>query len=106
MKVLNYIHLKNMFVHKDKRIEFEAGKNYIVGSIGTGKTLITESIAFALFGTVALRGKATSYKDTEVELSFNYNEETFTFSNFNIFSTCENLQIYLLFILELNKNLI
>lgn len=77
MKVLNYIHLKNMFVHKDKRIEFEAGKNYIVGSIGTGKTLITESIAFALFGTVALRGKATSYKDTEVELSFNYNEETF-----------------------------
>lgn len=77
MKVLNYIHLRNMFVHKDKRIDFKSGKNYIVGSIGTGKTLITESIAFAFFGTVALRGKAPSYKDVEVELSFNYNEETF-----------------------------
>lgn len=76
-KVLNYIHIKNMFVHKNKRIEFSEGKNYIIGSIGTGKTLINEAIAFCFFGTVALRGKASSYKNLEVELSFNYHDEVF-----------------------------
>lgn len=77
MKVINYIHIKDMFVHKDTRIEFQEGKNFIVGQIGSGKTLINECIAFSFFGSVALRGKATSYKKSEVELSFNYNNESF-----------------------------
>ena len=47
-------------------------------AFGAGKTLITESMAFALFGSVALRGKASGYdKKLEVELSFNYRNETF-----------------------------
>lgn len=77
MKVINYIHIKNMFVHRDIKIEFTEGKNVIVGGIGKGKTLINESIAFCFFGSVALRGKAPQYKKTEVELSFNYNNEVF-----------------------------
>lgn len=77
MKVINYIHIKNMFVHRDTRIEFTDGKNVIIGDIGKGKTLINEAIAFALFGSVALRGKSPQYKKTEIELSFNYNNEVF-----------------------------
>ena len=45
---------------------------------GAGKTLITEAIAFALFGSVALRGKSSGYdKKLEIELSFNYRNESF-----------------------------
>lgn len=77
MKVINYVHIKNMYAHKDTRIEFSEGKNYIVGPIGSGKTEVLQAIAFALFGTVALRDKATSYKNINVELSFNYKGETF-----------------------------
>lgn len=77
MKVINYIHIKNMFVHRDTRIEFTDGKNVIIGDIGKGKTLVNEAIAFALFGSVALRGKSPQYKKTEIELSFNYNNEVF-----------------------------
>ena len=77
MKVINYIHIKNMFVHRDTKIEFTDGKNVIIGDIGKGKTLVNESIAFALFGSVALRGKSPQYKKTEIELSFNYNNEVF-----------------------------
>lgn len=77
MKVINYVHIKNMYAHKDTRIEFSEGKNYIVGPIGSGKTEVLQAIAFALFGTGALRDKATSYKNINVELSFNYKGETF-----------------------------
>ena len=66
-----------MFVHRDTKIEFTDGKNVIIGDIGKGKTLVNESIAFALFGSVALRGKSPQYKKTEIELSFNYNNEVF-----------------------------
>lgn len=66
-----------MYAHKDIRIEFTRGKNYIVGPIGSGKTEVLQGIGFAFFGTVALRDKATSYKNIYVELSFNYKEETF-----------------------------
>ena len=77
MRVINYIHIKNMIVHLDKRIEFTEGKNYITGPIGSGKTLINEAIAFSFFGSVALRDKSSSYKHLEVELSFNYKNQTF-----------------------------
>lgn len=77
MKVINYIKLVDLFSHTNTHIDFTEGKNYIVGSIGKGKTLVLEGIGFALFGSVALRGKATMYKKSYVELSFNYKNETF-----------------------------
>lgn len=76
-KVLDYIHIKNMYAHKDRRIDFSEGKNYIVGNFGSGKSVVLESIAFAFFGTVALRGKAPTYKGLYVELSFNHLGESF-----------------------------
>lgn len=77
MKVINYVHIRNMYAHKDTRVDFSEGKNYIVGPIGSGKTEVLQAISFALFGTVALRDKATSYKNINIELSFNYRDETF-----------------------------
>lgn len=77
MKVFNYVHIKNMYAHKDTRIDFSEGKNYIIGPIGSGKTEVLQALGFAMFGTVALRDKATSYKNIYIELSFNYKGETF-----------------------------
>lgn len=77
MKVINYVHIKGMYAHKDTYLEFTEGKNYIIGPIGTGKTEVLQAIGFAFFGTCALRDKAASYKNIYVELSFNYKDESF-----------------------------
>lgn len=77
MKVINYVHIQNMYAHKDTKLEFTDGKNYIIGPIGSGKTEVLQAIGFAFFGTCALRDKATSYKNIYVELSFNYKGEVF-----------------------------
>lgn len=77
MKVINYVTIKNMYAHKNTTINFTEGKNYIVGPIGSGKTEVLQAIAFSFFGTTALRDKASSYKDIEVELNFNYKNEVF-----------------------------
>ena len=63
MKVINYVHIKGMYAHKDTYLEFTEGKNYIIGPIGTGKTEVLQAIGFAFFGTCALRDKAASYKN-------------------------------------------
>lgn len=71
-KVIDSIRLKNFFTHKDSFIEFSDGLNYLVGPEGSGKSLVLEAIAFCLFGTAALRDVASSYKQVEAELIFNY----------------------------------
>lgn len=77
MKVLEYIHIKNSFAHKDTLVEFSEGKNYIVGNYGSGKSEIIELIGFAFFGSVSLRGKASTYPKLEVELVFNHSNNKF-----------------------------
>lgn len=72
MKVIESIHIKNCFTHKDTFIEFNEGLNYIVGAEGAGKSLILECISFSFFGTVALRDSSSSYKKLETILIFNY----------------------------------
>lgn len=76
-KVIDYIIIKNSFAHKDTRVEFKEGRNYIIGNYGSGKSELIEMIGFAFFGTCALRGKSTTYKGLYVELQFNYLNETF-----------------------------
>lgn len=49
---------------------FGPGMTAITGPNGQGKTLRLELIRYALFGTEALRGNATDYKDLSVELWF------------------------------------
>ena len=50
--------------------KFELGLSAITGKNEAGKSLRIEMIRFALFGTKALRGAATTYKSLEVKLDF------------------------------------
>ncbi|AND75218.1 DNA double-strand break repair rad50 ATPase [Acinetobacter phage vB_AbaM_ME3] len=76
-QVIDYIIIKNSFAHKDTRVDFKPGRNYIIGNYGSGKSELIEMIGFAFFGTCSLRGKATTYKGLYVELQFNYLNDTF-----------------------------
>lgn len=61
--------LHNFVKHKNLTLDFQPGVSVICGRNGAGKSLILEAIAFALFGTSALRGKKDEYdKDLSVEL--------------------------------------
>lgn len=62
--------LKNCFKHANRTINFETGLTAITGPNETGKSLILEMIRYALFGSKALRGKASEYGEVEVELEF------------------------------------
>lgn len=68
--MLNSIHIKNAFTHKDRKITFEKGLSRLSGPNEAGKSLIFEMIRYALFGTKALRGSAKDYKNVEVTLVF------------------------------------
>lgn len=72
ISTIDFIRIKNSFAHTDTTIKFEAGCNYVIGNYGSGKSELLEMIGFAYFGTVALRGKATTYSKLEVTLQFNY----------------------------------
>lgn len=76
-QVIDYIIVKNSFAHKDTKVEFKPGRNYIIGNYGSGKSELIEMISFAFFGTCALRGKAPTYKNLYVELQFNYLNQVF-----------------------------
>lgn len=54
-------------VHAKKSFDFSRGETAIVGPNGCGKSLLAEYLAFALFGSCALRGKVSDYKDLEVK---------------------------------------
>ena len=71
-QALDYIRVQNSFAHRDTRVDFKAGRNYIIGNYGSGKSELIEMIGFAFFGTVSLRGKASTYPKLEVELQFNH----------------------------------
>jgi DNA repair exonuclease SbcCD ATPase subunit len=66
--MLKRLHLKNCFTHKDNVYEFNKGFTVISGKNETGKSLILEMVSYALFGTPALRGEASDYKNLYVEL--------------------------------------
>lgn len=65
--------IKNTFAHSNTVISFKDGINYITGKNESGKTVVLSMIAYALFGTAALRGPATDYKKLEVTLIFEVN---------------------------------
>lgn len=68
------INIKNTFAHKNTKISFKDGVNYIVGKNESGKTVVLNMIAYALFGSGALRGPASDYKKLFVSLSFKIND--------------------------------
>lgn len=56
-------------VHKGKTYYFHLGETAIIGPNGSGKSLLVEYLAFALFGSCALRGKVVDYKNLSVSLT-------------------------------------
>ncbi|WKZ56400.1 MAG: SMC family ATPase [Bdellovibrionota bacterium] len=56
MKLLT-LTLRNFRQHRESHIAFGDGVTGIIGPNGAGKTTIVEALAFALFGSRALRGK-------------------------------------------------
>jgi exonuclease SbcC len=75
--LLNRLHIKNCFKHKDAVFEFAEGLTAITGPNESGKSLLLEMIRFALFGVDATRGSSPDYKDTYVALDFVVNGETY-----------------------------
>lgn len=86
---IEYIRIKNSFAHKDTTITFDSGCNYIIGNYGSGKSELLELIGFSFFGTVALRGKSTTYPKLEVTLQFNFNSNVY-----KIIRTVKDCSIY------------
>lgn len=68
--MITSLYLNNAFRHQDRTFTFEKGLTGIIGPNESGKSLIVEMIRFALFGSMALRGKADDYKKLHVELWF------------------------------------
>lgn len=75
---LNQVHLRNFRQHADTLIDFDSGLTGIIGPNGSGKTTILEAIAWALYGTPAVRGtkegirwlRAPGRASVRVELDF------------------------------------
>lgn len=68
--MLHRLEIKNGFKHPNTVIDFKNGLTAITGPNESGKSMIFEMIAYALFGTIALRGAADDYKKMKVTLDF------------------------------------
>ena len=64
--MFSQIRIVNGPIHKGKVFDFKDGVTAITGANGCGKSLLVEYMAFSLFGSVALRGKVSDYKNLEV----------------------------------------
>src|SRR5262245_60457044 len=75
---LSRLRLRHFRQHTDTTIEFDRGLTGIIGPNGSGKTTILEAIAWALYGTPAVRGtregirslRAPARARVQVELDF------------------------------------
>jgi len=68
--MITRLYLDQCFRHFDRTFRFERGLTGVVGPNESGKSLIVETVRYALFGARALRGKAEDYKRLHVELDF------------------------------------
>ena len=59
-------------------LQFTTGLTAIVGPNESGKSLILEMLRYALWGSMALRGKAEDYKTLSVECEFEVRGERYT----------------------------
>jgi len=68
MKLVN-LSLQGFRQHLNSFIEFKPGLTGIIGPNGAGKTTLVEAIAFALFGSKAVRGKVEDIKSRTLRSS-------------------------------------
>lgn len=80
MKLVS-LNLRAFRQHVETSIEFHDGLTGIIGANGAGKTSLIEALAFALYGSQAVRGKVESLKtrgskkDVEFEVSLLFEHE-------------------------------
>lgn len=74
--MITRLYLDKFYTHQDKTFLFQKGLTGVIGPNESGKSLITEGIRYALFGSAALR--ATAPKDLHVELDFVVNGIDYT----------------------------
>lgn len=88
--MLHKITIKNGYRHDNSVLEFHEGQTAIIGKNETGKSVVLEMIGFALWGVVALRGDATTYKKgLHVELEF-----TVRGNRYRVERTLKNATLY------------
>lgn len=83
---LKQLEMRNFRQHKNSQIEFRDGLTAVIGPNGAGKTTILEAVAWALYGTPALRGKndtvrcyaATGADPVVVRLGFSLGGQSYT----------------------------
>ena len=84
--------IKNSFLPKDLKLEFEDGLNIIVGKNNSGKSTTIEMLNYVLFGSAALRSSVSDYSKTfEVEAIVQFSD-----SIYKINRTPKSSDIYLL----------
>lgn len=97
MKLIS-LNLKNFRQHADSRIQFADGLTGIIGNNGAGKSTVVEALAFALYGSRALRGKVDDVRTfglpsnaiTSAELVFNSEGE-----NYRIYRDLVTAELYI-----------
>lgn len=94
--------IKNSFLPKDLKLEFEDGLNIIVGKNNSGKSTTIEMLNYVLFGSAALRSSVSDYSKTfEVEAIVQFSD-----SIYKINRTPKSSDIYLLNLEDKTYNLI
>lgn len=97
MKLLA-VNLENFRQHKSTKVTFYDGVTGIIGPNGSGKSTVMESIAYALYGSKALRGKVDTVKSfsaskkdsTSVELTFEHGGQ-----NYKLVRTLSDAKLYI-----------
>lgn len=75
--IIEELNVKNSFCHLNTTVVFSDGVNYLTGKNECGKSELLDMIAYGLYGTVALRGAADTYKELSVTLRFNINSRLY-----------------------------
>ena len=71
------IQVQNTFKHKNTIVKFKDGVNLLRDKNEGGKSLLLSMICYALYGTTALRGDSSDFKDLKVNMIFKIDKTTY-----------------------------
>lgn len=71
------IQVQNTFKHKNTIVKFKDGVNLLRDKNEGGKSLLLSMICYALYGTTALNGDSSDFKDLKVNMIFKIHKTTY-----------------------------